>query len=76
MESLEAIASSYEEVKNAYAVQAGRELRVLLIPEKSKDNDVIVLANKIRDRVAKEVIVPGSVKVTVIREFREQASTK
>jgi ribonuclease Y len=76
MESLEAIASSYEEVKNAYAVQAGRELRVILIPEKSKDNDVTVLANKIRDRVAKEVMVPGSVKVTVIREFRDQASTK
>ena len=76
MESLEAIASSYEEVKNAYAVQAGRELRVILIPEKSKDDDVTVLANKIRDRVAKEVIVPGSVKVTVIREFRDQASTK
>lgn len=76
MESLETIANSYDEVKNAYAVQAGRELRVILIPEKSKDDDVTVLANKIRDRVAKEVIVPGSVKVTVIREFRDQASTK
>ena len=76
MESLETIAKSYEEVKNAYAVQAGRELRVILIPEKSKDDDVVVLAAKIRDRVAKEVIVPGSVTVTVIREFRDQASTK
>jgi ribonuclease Y len=73
---LEAIAMSYEEVKQAYAIQAGRELRVILLPEKSKDDDVTVLANKIRDRVQKEVIVPGNVTVTVIREFREQAVTK
>ena len=76
MEALETIASSYDEVKKAYAVQAGRELRVILLPEKSKDDDVVVLANKIRDRVAKEVIVPGTVTVTVIREFRGQAKTK
>jgi ribonuclease Y len=76
LSSLEAIAMSYEEVKQAYAIQAGRELRVLLIPEKSKDDDVTVLANKIRDRVQKEVIVPGNVTVTVIREYREQAVTK
>lgn len=76
LSDLEAIAMSYEEVKQAYAIQAGRELRVLLLPEKSKDDDVTVLANKIRDRVQKEVIVPGNVTVTVIREFREQAVTK
>jgi len=76
MESLESIAVSYDEVKKAYAVQAGRELRVILIPEKSKDDDVTLLANSIRDRVAKEVIVPGTVTVTVIRELRGQAQTK
>lgn len=76
MESLEAIATSYKEVKNAYAVQAGRELRVILIPEKSKDDDVTLLANEVRDRVAKEVVVPGTVTVTVIREMRGQAQTK
>lgn len=76
MESLELIATSYNEVKKAYAVQAGRELRVILIPEKSKDDDVTLLANDIRDRVAKEVVVPGTVTVTVIRELRGQAQTK
>lgn len=76
LESLEAIAMSYEEVKQAYAVQAGRELRVVLIPEKSKDDDVVVLSQKIRDRVQEEVMVPGSVTVTVIREFRDTAVTK
>lgn len=76
MEALETIATSYDEVKRAYAVQAGRELRVILIPEKSKDDDVTLLASSIRDRVAKEVIVPGTVTVTVIRELRGQAQTK
>lgn len=76
LEDLEEIATSYPEVKNAYAVQAGRELRVLLEPEKSKDNDVEVLATKIRDEVQEKVMVPGSVRVTVIRENRAEAKTK
>jgi len=76
LEDLEEIATSYPEVKNAYAVQAGRELRVLLEPEKSKDDDVTVLAGKIRDEVQEKVMVPGSVRVTVIRENRAEAKTK
>lgn len=68
--SLERIATSYEEVREAYAVQAGREVRVLLEAEKSKDDDVTVLAVKIRDEIQEKVVVPGSVKVTVIRENR------
>jgi len=70
LQSLEQIATSYPEVKEAYAVQAGREVRVLLEPEKSKDDDVTVLAVKIRDEIQEKVVVPGSVKVTVIRENR------
>lgn len=76
MSSLEEIAMSYEQVKQAYAIQAGRELRVMLIPEKSKDDDVMLIAGRIRDRVQKEVIVPGNVTVTVIRETRGLAVTK
>ena len=76
LEDLEEIATSYPEVKQAYAIQAGRELRVLLEPEKSKDDDVAVLANKIRDEVQEKVMVPGSVRVTVIRENRSEAKTK
>jgi len=49
---------------------------VSFIYQKSKDDDVVLLANSIRDRVAKEVIVPGTVTVTVIRELRGQAQTK
>ena len=76
LEDLEEIATSYPEVKQAYAIQAGRELRVLLEAEKSKEDDVVVLANKIRDEVQEKVMVPGSVRVTVIRENRAEAKTK
>ncbi|HEX9817957.1 MAG TPA: ribonuclease Y [Patescibacteria group bacterium] len=75
LEDLEKIAVSYPEVKQAYAVQAGRELRVLLEPEASKDSDVEVLAVKIRDEIAEKVMVPGSVRVTVIRENRAEEKT-
>ncbi len=76
LESLEKIATSYPEVREAYAIQAGREVRVLLEPEKSKDDDVTVLAVKIRDEIQEKVVVPGSVKVTVIREMRSQEVAK
>ncbi len=72
LEKLETIATSYPEVDHAFAIQAGREVRVLLIPEKSKDDDVQVLALKIRDRVKNEMTYPGTVTVTVIRETRGQ----
>jgi ribonucrease Y len=70
LEKLETIATSYPEVDHAFAIQAGREVRVILIPEKSKDDDVQVLAMKIRDRVKNEMTYPGTVTVTVIRETR------
>lgn len=76
LEDLEKIAMSYPEVKLAYAVQAGRELRVLLEPEQSKEDDVTVLAVKIRDEIQEKVMVPGSVHVTVIRETRAEEKTK
>jgi len=72
LEKLEAIATEYPEVDHAFAIQAGREVRVILIPEKSKDDDVQVLAMKIRDRVKNEMTYPGTVTVTVIRETRTQ----
>jgi len=72
LEKLETIATEYTEVDHAFAIQAGREIRVILIPEKSKDDDVQVLAMKIRDRVKNEMTYPGTVTVTVIRETRNQ----
>jgi len=70
LEDLEKIANSYASVKQSYAVQAGREIRVLLDPEKSKDRDVEVLALKIKDQIQEEMIYPGTVTVNVIRESR------
>jgi len=76
LEGLEAIATAYKEVKSAYAIQAGRELRVLLIPDISKDDDVTVLAVKIKDEIQEKMTYPGTVKVTVIRELRGQGIAK
>ena len=70
LEALEKIAKAYPYVKEAYAVQAGRELRVLLDPEKSKDDDVEILSLKIRDQIKEEMTYPGTVTISVIREKR------
>lgn len=72
LQQLETIAQQYPEVKQAYAIQAGREVRVLLEPEKSKDDDVTALSLKIRDEIKESVTYPGTVTVTVIRETRGQ----
>lgn len=72
LKNLEDIAQSYPEVKQAYAIQAGREVRVLLKPEQSKDDDVMVISRKIRDEVKEKLTYPGTVTVTVIRENRHQ----
>jgi ribonuclease Y len=76
LENLENIATSHSEVDEAYAVKAGREVRVLLDPEKSKEDDVEILATKIRDKVQTELSYPGTVIVNVIRETRAQAEAK
>ncbi|MBI5151427.1 MAG: ribonuclease Y [Candidatus Pacebacteria bacterium] len=68
--NLETIAKSYDAVKEAYAIQAGREVRVILNPQHSTDDDTIVLSHKIKERVQKEMTYPGTVTVTVIRETR------
>ncbi len=67
---LEEIATAHTQVKSAYAIQAGREIRVLLEPETSKDDDVMILSRQIRDEIKAKVTYPGTVTVTVIRETR------
>ena len=75
MADLEAIAKSFKGVKEAYALQAGREVRVGVVPDEVDDAGTLKLAHEIADRINKEVMVPGTVKVTVIRESRAQATT-
>lgn len=67
---MEEIAKKHEGVQDAYAFEAGRELRVIINPGTLDDAQTTVLAAKIRDEVSKSQAVPGEIKVTAIREFR------
>ena len=70
LEQLESIATDFDGVEKAYAMQAGRELRVIVEPEKIDDIKSYKTARDIKDRIEKELQYPGTVKVTVIRETR------
>lgn len=70
LEKLEAVALSYEAVEKAFAIQAGREVRVILNPQQSKDDDVIAISHSIKEQIQNEMAYPGTVKVTVIRQNR------
>lgn len=72
LQKLEDIATAYDSVKTAFAIQAGREVRVLLKPQDSQDDDVVILSRKIRDEIKEKVTYPGTVTVTVIRETRNR----
>lgn len=71
MRELEDAAASFDGVRNAFAIQAGREVRVVVDPEKMDDASSYKLASDIRDKIKEELTYPGSVKVTVIREVRK-----
>ncbi len=70
LEELEAIATSFEGVEKAYALQAGREIRVFVTPEKVTDLEARKMARDIALRIEKELKYPGEIKVNVIREAR------
>jgi len=67
---MEQIAKNYEGVVDAYAFEAGRELRVIINPGKLDDAQTVLLSRKIQEEVSKSMAIPGEVKVTAIREFR------
>jgi len=70
LSELETIASSFEGVKNAYAISAGRELRIFVIPEKVDDFGALELAREVAKKIESEVKFPGEIKVVVLRETR------
>jgi len=74
--ALEDIANKHKGVKEAYAIHAGREVRVILKPEATNDEDARVLAHKISKEIEKTQQYPGTVKVTVIRELRHEEEAK
>jgi len=70
LEKLESIANLFKGVDKSYAIQAGREIRVIVQPEKISDNESIALARDIRKKIEEGMEYPGQIKVTVIRETR------
>jgi ribonucrease Y len=70
LEKLEEIANGHHGVERTYAMQAGREVRVMVIPEKISDSEATVLAHDIAQQIENEMQYPGQIKVMVIRESR------
>ena len=76
LEQLEAIANGFEGVDKTYAIQAGREIRVMVIPDKIDDVACHRVARDIKDKIEAELTYPGQIKVTVIRETRASELAK
>ena len=70
LEKLEALCNGFEGVESSYAVQAGREVRILVQPDKVSDDEVILLARNVAKKIENELDYPGQIKVSVIRESR------
>lgn len=70
LEKLEALAESYKGVEKSYAMQAGREIRVMVKPEQVSDTDSALMARDIAKKIEEELQYPGQIKVMVIRESR------
>ncbi len=70
LEQLETICKSFSGVQSSYALQSGRDVRVMVVPEKVSDEDAKVIAQQIRDKIEAEMQFPGQIKVSVIRETR------
>ena len=70
LQNLEEIANSFDGVDKSYAIQAGREVRIIVKPEKVSDAQITILAREIAQKVENEMEYPGQIKVNVIRESR------
>jgi ribonuclease Y len=70
LEKLESIANLFKGVDKSYAIQAGREIRVIVQPERINDSDAVNLSREIRKKIEEGMEYPGQIKVTVIRETR------
>ncbi len=70
LETLERIADNFKGVEKSFAIQAGRELRVVIIPEEIKDEEMTILAREIAKKVENELEYPGQIKINLVRESR------
>lgn len=71
LQNLEEIATSFKGVSGAYAIQAGREIRIVVEPEELNDNECSALARDVTKRIENELQYPGQIKVVVVRELRK-----
>lgn len=70
LENLEKISNSFKGVEKAFALQAGREIRIMVQPDKINDDEAVVMARDIRKKIEEEMEYPGHIKVMVVRETR------
>ena len=70
LKQLEDISNSFKGVEKSFAIQAGREVRVMVVPDKISDDDMVLLARDISKQIEEELKYPGQIKVNVIRESR------
>ena len=70
LEQLEKVCDSFKGVDKAYAIHAGREIRVIVEPDKLNDSEVIFLAKDIAKKIEADMAYPGEIKVTVLRDVR------
>jgi len=70
LQKLEEICNSYKGVDKSYAIQAGREVRLIVKPEEVDDDSMVIIARDVAKQIEKEMVYPGQIKVNVIRESR------
>ena len=70
LEALENIADSFEGVEKSFAIQAGREIRIIVKPDKITDDQMVLMARDIAKKVEDEMEYPGQIKINIVRETR------
>ena len=70
LKQLEDITNNFKGVDKSFAIQAGREVRIMVVPEQVNDAEMVILARDISKRIESELEYPGQIKVNVIRESR------
>lgn len=76
LEDLEAITNSFDGIENSYAIQAGREVRIMVKPEAISEDRMVILANEIAHKIEENLEYPGQIKVNMVRQTRAQAIAK
>ena len=76
LQKLEEICNSYKGVDKSYAIQAGREVRLIVKPDEVDDASITILARDVAKQIEKEMVYPGQIKVNVIRETRAVETAK